>query len=261
MSKSIHPICTLAVIAGLLSALQGANAATRLWPASPECPGTLQACADAAIDGDRIEIRSGAPIDENIILINRSLTLTAADAVLPVFAAGRFIDIGSGTIGSNITFNVSRLKLVNGFVRLRYDGTGTATFDVRGLDLERTPGGSPAFINVAAGQARDGQRERAREPHRRRSGRPQRRFDRTWRGRRHLERVRSLQRAFAHRPGTGDGAGIFVDVYAQISEPGSGYVRLFATISAAGSIAARSSFPRGSFRPRRARTRRWHSTT
>ena len=68
-----------------------ASAVTRTWPGAAPCNGTLQACVNAAANGDRIEIATAGPIDEFLTLANRSLSLVAAAGFHPALAAGRGI--------------------------------------------------------------------------------------------------------------------------------------------------------------------------
>src|SRR5690606_37108492 len=140
--------CALPIF--LLGLPGAADAADRVWPGSAECATTLQACADAALDGDRVLIATTAAIDEDITLTNRSLTLTAAGTLRPSFAPGRRILVSFNAGATSPVFAISRLKRVNAAVRLQSGGSGIATFDVRELDLERAPGGAPAYIAVTA---------------------------------------------------------------------------------------------------------------
>ena len=126
-----------------------ADAATLTWPGSPGCTGTLQACVDAATDGDRIEIATDTPITEGLALHARSLTLTAADGYRPVFQGVGIIANDSGGSG-DISVSVSRLRFDNGFVYGTYSGTGTATFELRELVMTRTPGTVGDAIQVIA---------------------------------------------------------------------------------------------------------------
>lgn len=127
------------------------EAATRTWPGPAPCNSTLQACIDNAVDGDRIEVQTTSPIDENLLLHDRSLTLTSSPLIEARFADGRSINVSSTVSAGNLVVNLSRLRLHNGYARLRYLGIGTATFDVRHLVLEGTATGTPAFIHVGAG--------------------------------------------------------------------------------------------------------------
>lgn len=58
-----------------------------VYPQSPGCTGTLQACIDNAIDGDIIELATDTPIDEDILLQN-TLVLRPAAGFSPVIGTG-----------------------------------------------------------------------------------------------------------------------------------------------------------------------------
>jgi hypothetical protein len=75
------------IVVGALAAAVGTHAATRTYPGPAPCNGTLQACLDGAASGDRIEIATTAPIDEDLLL-RRSLTLTGAPGVSPLIGGG-----------------------------------------------------------------------------------------------------------------------------------------------------------------------------
>lgn len=126
-----------------------ADAATLTWPGDPGCTGTLQACVDAAVDGDRIEIATNTPITEGVAMHARSLTLTAADGFKPEFVGVGIIANDSGGSG-DIDVRLSRLRFTNGYVTATYAGAGTANFDFRELVLTRAPGASGNGIVVIA---------------------------------------------------------------------------------------------------------------
>lgn len=126
-----------------------ADAATLTWPGDPGCTGTLQACVDAAVDGDRIEIATDTPITEGIAMHARSLTLTAADGFKPEFLGVGIIANDSGGSG-DIDVRLSRLRFTNGYVTATYASAGTATFDFRELVLTRAPGATGNGITVIA---------------------------------------------------------------------------------------------------------------
>lgn len=126
-----------------------AVADTLTWPGSPGCSGTLQACIDVAVDGDRIEIATDAPITESIALHARSLTLTAADGFRPEFVGVGIIANDSGGSG-DIDVRLSRLRFTNGYVTATYAGAGTAKFDLRELVLTRAAGATGNGIVVIA---------------------------------------------------------------------------------------------------------------
>ncbi len=120
--------CVLAIIT--LPAI----AATRTWPGSAPCNGTLQACITGSANGDTINIASNGPIDENLSLYERSLTLRAANGFHPQLTAGRWLSITTSSILGNQTVNVSGIKLLSGYIFVRYNGTGTGTYDLRNLE-------------------------------------------------------------------------------------------------------------------------------
>src|SRR5690606_28156999 len=95
-SMFLRILCT-ALFAMSVPAIAVADTLT--WPGSPGCSGTLQACIDVAVDGDRIEIATDAPITESIALHARSLTLTAADGFRPEFVGVGIIANDSGGSG------------------------------------------------------------------------------------------------------------------------------------------------------------------
>ena len=109
-------------------------AATHTWPGSAPCNATLQACIDAAANGDYIYIKSNATINETVNLYGRSLTLRAANGYHPQLAAGRSIFMTTSAVAGNITARLSGIRLLNGYVDVRYNGTGTGTYDIRDMD-------------------------------------------------------------------------------------------------------------------------------
>jgi hypothetical protein len=118
----------------LILAAQPAAAATRIWPGGAPCATTLQACIAGSANGDTINIASNGPIDENINLFDRSLTLRASNGFRPRLAAGRWLSITTSSILGNQAVNVSGISLMDGYVTVRYNGTGTGTYDLRDLE-------------------------------------------------------------------------------------------------------------------------------
>src|SRR5690348_14989963 len=107
-SISVVAICVLAPLA---------SASTLTWPGSPGCTGTLQACIDASGAGDTIEVATDTPVDEDLSLPTRSLTLTSGRYNHASLATGRSIDaVASAT--TTLTISVSRLRLRGGHVWL-----------------------------------------------------------------------------------------------------------------------------------------------
>jgi hypothetical protein len=110
------PTLAAIVVALLLAAPFAAQAqlpSLRVWPDTmPPCNGTLQACIEASLADDAIDVATNGPIDESLFL-HRSLELAAAPGFRPVLAAGRGI--------SAISDGGDRFYLVKGFRLL--DGT------------------------------------------------------------------------------------------------------------------------------------------
>jgi len=146
MSHHVFQRCFLVFV--LLPTL--ASATTRTWPGAAPCAGTLQACVDGATNGDRIEIATATPIAEDISLYNRSLTLTAADGYAPAFGTSHWLSITSPSIAGDLQVSVSRLSFTDGYVFANYNGTGTATYDLRELTLTRAGSDSANYIEVDA---------------------------------------------------------------------------------------------------------------
>jgi hypothetical protein len=127
-----------------------ASASTLTWPGSPGCTDTLQACIDASGAGDTIEIATDTPVDESLSLGDRSLTLTSAPYHHAALATGRSIDGTTSASAGAVAVSISKLH-VDGRVVLTYFGTGTATYDLRELDLvQDATSGIHAGIRVAA---------------------------------------------------------------------------------------------------------------
>lgn len=78
-----------------------ADAAVRDWP-SATCSGTLQACINGAASGDTVRIVTLALIDEDLSIVNRSLTLSSRGAAAR-FALGRNIVITASNNGVSTT--------------------------------------------------------------------------------------------------------------------------------------------------------------
>ncbi|MBL0164671.1 MAG: hypothetical protein IPP82_13760 [Xanthomonadales bacterium] len=120
----------------ILTALPAA-ATVRTWPGSTPCNSTLQACIAGSTNGDTVEIASNDPVDEDINLFERSLTLRAATGFHPQLTAGRWLSVSTSSLLGNQTVNVSGIRLLNGYVSVHYNGTGTGTYDLRDLDANR----------------------------------------------------------------------------------------------------------------------------
>ena len=127
-----------------------AAASTLTWPGSPGCTATLQACIEASGVGDTIEIASDTPVDENLSLGDRSLTLTSAPYHHAALAVGRSIDGTTSASAGTVAVSISKLRLRDGRITLAYNAAATATYDLRELDVAGSVGGASANIRIAA---------------------------------------------------------------------------------------------------------------
>lgn len=143
-SKAFH-----ALLLAICSVAPVHAATTYTWPGAAPCAGTLQACIDAASDGDRIEIATDGPITESIAMHARSLTLAAADGAKPVFSNTGIIANDSGGSG-DMQVSISGLRFEHGYLYATYASAGTATFDLRGLVFDDAPGVGSSDIQVIA---------------------------------------------------------------------------------------------------------------
>lgn len=236
--------------AGLMAVILGApiaaHATTRAWPGSAGCTTTLQACIDSAIDGDSIVIASNATVDENIDLAARALTLTGAGtAAVAQFAAGRSISAET-TTGAGVSLILTRLHLTDGHVRLRYAGSGTTSYNLSGLIIERGSLAAASYLHVEA----DAGVVNATVSGSRINGAP---ADLNA-GLIELVAHGGTLNAFAaynqvaRTSGNLDGAGILVDVAAS-GAAGAGYMRLFANEVRGGFNRAGIFFSEGLFSP------------
>jgi hypothetical protein len=114
-----------------------ALATTRIWPGSAPCNTTLQACIDGSANGDTINILSNTPINENLNLYERSLSVRAGNGFSPQLAAGHRITVTTSSLLGNQTVNLSGIRLLGGDISVRYNGTGTGTYDLRSLEAEK----------------------------------------------------------------------------------------------------------------------------
>ena len=143
-SNAFHTLLLATVLAAPAHA-----ATTHVWPGAAPCDGTLQACIDAASDGDRVEIATDGPITQSIALHSRSLTLTAADGAAPLFSNAGITAYSTGG-SADMQVSISHLRFAHGAVSAFYSGTGTATFDLRGLVFDDAPGAASGGLQVIA---------------------------------------------------------------------------------------------------------------
>jgi hypothetical protein len=83
------------IVAALLAlSLPGSVLAAATWTFPGTCTGTLQACVDGAAAGDTISLDSNVPTVE-VVLVSKSLTITAAAGFKPVVARIAVRDMGT----------------------------------------------------------------------------------------------------------------------------------------------------------------------
>lgn len=124
---------TVLFVAGASSA----ESATLNWPGAAPCNGTLQACIDAASNGDTIQLAGGVTIDETITIADKSLTLRGASNGDSRFAAFReaLVTISGGT-GRSVT--IEGIHFLDGGIRAVHNGTAASTLVVRRVAARRT---------------------------------------------------------------------------------------------------------------------------
>ncbi len=212
-------LSSLLVLALLAPAAQ---AAIRDWPGSPGCTGTLQACIDAATDGDRIRIAQDAAIDENLMLADRSLTLGAAPGFVAQFVPGRWIEVTGSAAAGDLTVTLEQMRLAGGHVLVRYDGSGTGHFTLRSLNVDAGSGDPGIRVEAGNGSSVDAlvydNRVQGLPAHVN-AGLLEVATDGG-----HLVVRAYYNHVTSSAPAAVDGAGIYVDV----GEGGSGEVKLFA---------------------------------
>ncbi len=141
--------CSLLFSALLLAS--PAHADTRIWPGIAPCATTLQACIDGSANGDRIEVVSSNPINEDITLANRSLQLVGDTPLGQArFAPVRSMAITGNTNGLSVL--VSGFRFTDATVLAQWNGTGTGNIELRNLSLENaSAGGSHITVYALAG--------------------------------------------------------------------------------------------------------------
>lgn len=97
------------------------------WPGSPGCQTTLQACIDAAAEGDVVEIATDDPIGDIIQIFGKSLTLRPAPGFQPVFEPTQFTN-AINLFGADVPVSI----VVEGMI-------------VRGATIDAYQAGSGAF--------------------------------------------------------------------------------------------------------------------
>ncbi len=106
-----------------------AQAETRTWPGASPCDSSLQACIDASVAADVVDVASSDLIAATIH-INKPLTLRAAQGYRPVVAAG-FAIAGNVNAAGNWSWSVEGFTLQQGFISLQVAGGSQATVSIR----------------------------------------------------------------------------------------------------------------------------------
>lgn len=121
---------------------------THLWPGVAPCAGTLQACINAAAEGDVVQIVTNTPVAENLNL-PRSIALEAGSGFSPRLAAG--FGISGSSVGS-VSFNIAirRIALSNASINLTHGSSAIAIIEIRHVDIDSTSLTSVAGIHVEA---------------------------------------------------------------------------------------------------------------
>lgn len=114
----------------VLMATSSAQAVTRNWPGAAPCDGTLQACIDGSGGGDTVVIVTATPIDEQITIENKALTLRGSGIVDATFADVRQVTVFN-TDAVNRTVNLEDLRFSNGGIRAVASGSGRLNLRVR----------------------------------------------------------------------------------------------------------------------------------
>lgn len=161
MSRLRLPLALLA-----LALSQAAPAAVRVWPnlsGVGPCQGTLQDCLSTSAPGDTVLIGADdlllpdgrTRIDESVV-VDRSLTLAAADGIEAVFAPGRWILVDPPGPGP-VDIVLRRLAVVDGHVRVRHSGAGAGSYRLEelwlsGNDRQGYSACAISFVDEGAGR-------------------------------------------------------------------------------------------------------------
>jgi hypothetical protein len=112
----------------IFNALGNAYGATFTYPGVAPCNTTLQACIDATLAGDIVEIATNTAINESPN-IDHSLTLRPATGSTPALAAGNQI-IAGGSGATNNSFTIQGITLQQGNILVGQGSTGTLTANI-----------------------------------------------------------------------------------------------------------------------------------
>lgn len=145
----ILPPAVALLILSLLAAPAGA--ATLTWPGPAPCAGVLQACVDHASDGDQILIATNTPITTGAGVVDKRLTLRAADGFRPVFRNTIVAAYNNSGFNGAVGLHLHKLHFDSSHVSVSYSGTGTASFEARELQMTATPGKAGIAVTASGG--------------------------------------------------------------------------------------------------------------
>jgi hypothetical protein len=142
----------LAITVLLVSAATSAHAATLNWPGPAPCNGTLQACVNAAANGDTIELVGSSPITQIVNITNKSLTLRGRSNTGSTFQG--FVQLEISTTGSaSPTVVVEGLVFTNGGIVVTHQSSAPATVQIRRVRASRNWNFPPLVLSaIGAGQ-------------------------------------------------------------------------------------------------------------
>ncbi|MCX7555460.1 hypothetical protein OS187_01195 [Xanthomonadaceae bacterium JHOS43] len=147
-----HPLLRwLAIILLAMMPAVTAMAATHTWPGTAPCAGVLQACVNHAGDGDQILIATNTPITTGAAVVDKRLALRAADGFNPVFQNAGLSAYNNSGFNADIGLSVSNIRFEGGQISATYSGTGTATVDLRQLDIIAPAGTSGISVSAQSG--------------------------------------------------------------------------------------------------------------
>jgi hypothetical protein len=117
------------------------------WPGPAPCNTTLQACIDAAVAGDTIELATATPIDESP-LVQKSLRLAKAPGHPVRFAATRRVTlhVPESSSESAVRFEVEGLRFERGAIQASHAGDKPVLVLLRGNRFDGPPAGVSAAI-------------------------------------------------------------------------------------------------------------------
>lgn len=147
-----NALARLAIPMLLLAASTSPNAATLNWPGPAPCNGTLQACINAAANGDTIELVGSTPITQIVNITNKSLTVRGRSNAGSTFQG--FVQLEITTTGSaSPTVAVEGLVFTNGGIVVIHQSSAPATVQIRRVRASRNWNFPPLLLSaIGAGQ-------------------------------------------------------------------------------------------------------------